>query len=197
MRVKICGLMHPEHIAAAVESGADAIGLVLAPSVRQVSVDRAARLLEGVPDDVERFAVFRMPDPDLVRAIASLPFTVLQGEAGYVGPVPEGWRYMSTYRNDADVLDRVGEAPVSSAWTQGLVLLDGPGEAGAGVAGDWERARAVARSVPLMLAGGLSIDNVAEALSAVQPVGVDVSSGVERSRGVKDAEKHRNPPVST
>jgi phosphoribosylanthranilate isomerase len=189
VRIKVCGLTEPEHVDAAVEAGVDAIGLVLVPSVRQVSVDTAARLLERVPAHIERFAVFRIPDADTVAAIASLPFTVLQGDASYQGLVPSGWRYVPTYRNDATVLDRLVVPTAGSAWTDGLVLVDGPGEAGEGVTGNWARARAMALRVPLMLAGGLSPDNVVAAISAVQPFAVDVSSGVESARGVKDPER--------
>ncbi len=186
MRIKVCGLTEPEHVDAAVEAGVDAIGLVLVPSVRQVSVDLAARLLERVPEHIERFAVFRIPDPTTVAAIASLPFTVLQGDATYTGPVPKNWRYVPTYRNDATVLERLTVPSVGTAWTDGLVLVDGPGEAGEGITGNWARARAMAATVPLMLAGGLSPDNVVAAIFAVKPVAVDVSSGVESARGVKD-----------
>jgi phosphoribosylanthranilate isomerase len=189
VRIKVCGLTEPEHVDAAVEAGVDAIGLVLVPSVRQVSVDLAARLLERVPPHIERFAVFRVPDTATVAAIASLPFTVLQGDAVYTGPVPEGWRYVSTYRNDASVLERLVTQEAGLSWTDGLVLVDGPGEAGEGVTGNWARARSMAERVPLMLAGGLSPDNVVGAIRAVMPFAVDVSSGVESARGVKDVQR--------
>lgn len=189
MRVKVCGLTEPEHVDAAVEAGADAVGLVLVPSVRQVSVDAAARLLERIPEHIERFAVFRVPDPQTVAAISSLPFTVLQGDASYTGPVPKGWSFVPTYRNDDTVLSRLVVPSAGARWTDGLVLVDGPGEAGEGVTGNWSRAREMATRVPLMLAGGLSPDNVADAIVAVRPAAVDVSSGVERTRGVKDCER--------
>ena len=186
MRIKVCGLTHPEHVDAAVQAGVDAIGLVLVPSVRQVSIETAARLLERIPEHIERFAVFRVPDAATVMAISQLPFTVLQGDATYRGPVPDGWNYVSTYRNDDTVLDRLVVPPRGASWTEGLVVLDGPGDAGEGVTGNWERARHMASRVPLMLAGGLSPDNVMAAVAAAQPVAVDVSSGVESARGVKD-----------
>lgn len=188
MRIKICGLTEPEHIAAAVEAGADAIGLVMVPSVRQVSPERAAELLAHVPDTVERFAVFRLPDPDLVRRIADLPFTVLQGEAAYAGPIPRGWRFVPTFRDEPAVVSLVGQRAGGEHWTDGLVLVDGPGDAGAGVTGSWQRAQQMARQAPLMLAGGLSPDNVADAITAVRPAAVDVSSGVEAVRGRKSAD---------
>lgn len=189
MRIKVCGLTQPEHVDAAVQAGVDAIGLVLAPSVRQVSVDVAASLLERIPAHIERFAVFRVPDAETVSAISALPFTVLQGDATYDGPVPLGWRYVPTYRNDATVLDRLVAPKLGEHWTDGLVLVDGPGEAGEGVTGNWARAQQMASRVPLMLAGGLSADNVVAAIAEVQPVAVDVSSGVESARGVKDVRR--------
>lgn len=189
IRIKVCGLTEPEHIAAAVEAGVDAIGLVLAPSVRQVSVDRAARLLDGVPESIERFAVFRVPDRAVISAIASLPFTVLQGEASYDGPVPDEWTWLPTYRNDSTLLSRVLARSDGPRWPDGLVLVDGPGDAGEGIVGDWERVRRLGLRVPVMLAGGLSEDNVIQGITAARPVAVDVSSGVESTRGVKDPDR--------
>jgi phosphoribosylanthranilate isomerase len=187
--VKICGLTHPEHVAAAVEAGADAIGLVLAASPRRVDPDRAARLLEGVPAAVERFAVFRVPELDVLAAVAALPFTAIQHDAAWVGAAPPGWARVPAYANGPDLLERVGPRATGPRWVDGLVVVDGPGDAGAGVVGDWARAAACAARGPLMLAGGLSPENVADAIRAVRPAAVDVSSGVERTRGLKDPER--------
>lgn len=180
--VKICGLRSPDAVAAAVEAGADALGFVFAESPRRVTPDEAARLCHGLPDGILRVAVMRHPRaeeweevqsgfrPDWLQTDAD-DFDALDLDANV--------RAMPVYR-DTPALDEQAAAQVPQ-------LLFEAADSGRGQKPDWQRAARLAQSTRLMLAGGLDPDNVAAAIAAVRPWGVDVSSGVESSRGVKDS----------
>ena len=186
--VKICGLTTPEDVAAAVAAGATAIGVVLAASPRQVRPPQVADLLAAA-EGVERVAVFRVPRPAVLEAIAGLPFDAVQADAGWQGSVPSGWFRLPSYRDTpadhAALAARTWPAPTPGS-LRGAFLLDGPRGGGRGERADVERAARAAAQRPCVLAGGLGPDNVAEAIAAVRPYGVDVSSGVEASAGLKD-----------
>ncbi|MBN1193027.1 MAG: phosphoribosylanthranilate isomerase [Coriobacteriia bacterium] len=189
-RIKICGLTRPEDAAAAVEAGADALGVVLAPSKRQVTLKEAALVFADVPPIVARIGVFVDAHADEVwEAVARLGLTAVQyhgseaPETCEASPVP--------------VIKalRVGPGfdPAAADAYRGVVaalLLDAlvPGEqGGTGVAFDWHGVEgAVPTWAPTILAGGLGPGNVAEAIRVLGPYAVDVSSGVEQSPGVKD-----------
>lgn len=181
--VKICGLNTAEALAAAVEAGADAVGFVLAESPRRVSPATAARLAALTPPGIIRVAVFRHPAAAEVRA-ALENFTPdwLQSDAedfaNDTWGVPPSVTALPVYRDEPG-LDEETVCRAPRALFEAAV-------SGAGQRVDWQRAAALARSTQLVLAGGLTPDNVAAAIAAVRPWGVDVSSGVERSRGVKD-----------
>lgn len=194
MIVKVCGLTTPEGIEAVVRSGATALGLVFARSSRQVSAETAARLLAAVPDRVQRWAVFRTPSPEALAAITDLPFTGVQADADWDGAgLPEDWAFLPAFASTADVADRVRSAgfdgrPRDVDGLIGAFLADGPRGGGRGERADVRRVAALADLGPLILAGGLAPDNVAQAIAAVRPHGVDVSSGVEAAPGRKDPE---------
>jgi phosphoribosylanthranilate isomerase len=186
MFVKICGLTTPESVAAAVSSGADAIGFVFADSVRQVTPERAAELAAGLPLDTARVAVMLHPSPaywDLVRDVFKPDW--LQADAKDFADldVPEDIGQLPVYRDTTDL------KPDEINWPEHL-LFEGK-RSGQGEQADWDRAAAIARCSCVLLAGGLSPENVTEAVTRVHPWGVDVSSGVESSPGVKDPEKIR------
>jgi phosphoribosylanthranilate isomerase len=181
--VKICGLSEPEHVAAAVEAGADAIGFVLTASPRRVSPERAAELAALVPEHVLTVGVFRGEDPVAVRAAA-----LAAGVRGIQlhGKHPHG---DFTALKDLDrTLVRAVDASADlrcGAFDESLLIVDAP-RPGSGEPWDW----AAVRGRPTgrwLLAGGLDPDNVAEAVAAAGPWGVDVSSGVETAPGVKDS----------
>ncbi|MBW1878005.1 MAG: phosphoribosylanthranilate isomerase [Deltaproteobacteria bacterium] len=190
LRIKICGLSTPETVEAAVRAGATAVGLVFAPgSPRHIEVGLATTLLDAVPPGVQRIAVFRHPTPAQVDAIRHLPLDGLQADAEWGGAgVPRGWYFLPAYRNIPGLVARLAEV----AWSadgeglEGAFLLDGPRGGGAGVVGDPQRAARAARMGRMVLAGGLTPVNVADAIRAVRPFGVDVSSGVEVASGIKD-----------
>jgi len=182
--IKICGLRTPEAIAAAAEAGADAVGFVFhAASPRNVSIEQARALQRAVPTGVERVAVFLHPSQALVdEVLAAVEPHWLQTDASdLVGlRLPSGQRVLPVLRTGAG----------SPAALPTRCLLES-GRSGAGERADWSEAARLARLTEVVLAGGLDPRNVGDALHAVRPFGVDVSSGVERERGVKDEDRIR------
>ena len=182
--IKICGLSTLESVRAAIEAGADAIGFVFAPSPRRVTPEDAAELSAEVPAGILRVAVMRHPQPTEWDEIADLVRPDwLQTEARDFASLrmPPGVEGLPVYR-DVPGLDTASMAREDRALFEAA-------ESGAGQAPDWARARGLATGTRLVLAGGLHPGNVAEAIRHVRPWGVDVSSGVEASRGVKDPAK--------
>lgn len=180
MWIKICGLSSAEAVAAAVNAGADAIGFVFAPSVRQVSATQAAALVRGVPTRVQRVAVMRHPSQQLVDEVcATFGPDVLQTDWDDLAKLrlPETLQVLPVVR-DGDVI----EAAPSRLLYEGRV-------SGSGATADWAAAQRLASRSQLVLAGGLNAANVATAIATVRPFGVDISSGVERAPGIKDAAK--------
>ncbi len=191
--VKICGLTSPTMIADAASAGADAIGLVLAPSPRRVTPERAGELLATVPPGIERVAVFAEPGEGELEAIRDLPFDGLQASAGWQGAsaLPNGWFFLPVLHDGEDLEERAraiaGEQEVPARPSlRGMFLVDGPRGGGKGIPVDLDRAARAARYGRASLAGGLRPETVAEAIRRVRPAAVDVSSGVESAPGVKD-----------
>jgi len=181
MFVKICGLTRPADVEAACAAGADALGFVFADSVRRVTPEQAAQLCAGLPRTLVRVAVMRHPSPAEWDAVAEgFRPDWLQTDAGdFAGlRLTPGVAARPVYR-DTPTLD---EAAVAEA----DVVLFEAAASGAGRRADWDRAARLAARTRLILAGGLDPDNVAEAIRRVRPWGVDVSSGVESRRGIKD-----------
>jgi phosphoribosylanthranilate isomerase len=188
VRVKICGVTSPAAAIVAVEAGADAVGFVFAESPRKIDATRAIEISRAVPPFVARVAVFRYPEPAKVAEIVRLVRpTLVQCEPvdGLSAVLEAGVGFLPVFHDGADLGARIADAKPSA------VLLEAAGRGGRGVAPDWRRAREIARRLPLVLAGGLTPENVVEAIREVRPFAVDVSSGVESSPGVKDAEKVR------
>ena len=191
-RVKICGITRPEHARAAAGAGADAIGLVFyEPSPRYVTRARAREVCAALPPLVSIVGVFVNPAPrEIEAAVDALPVDLLQFHGG---EPPElcagaGKPYVKAVRvrSRADVVDAAARYPDARA-----LLLDAPHDAlwgGTGKRFDWsEVPGGVDR--PLVLAGGLTPENVAGAIRRVRPFAVDVSGGVERAPGEKDPER--------
>jgi phosphoribosylanthranilate isomerase len=175
--VKICGLTSPEGVCAAVDGGANAVGFVFAESVRKIDPRTAARLAAEIPPGVVKVAVMRHPSQTQVDEVIEH----LQPE------------FLQTDAEDFDQISLAGPCrplPVFRAgrpWPDrlpGLLLFEGP-VSGSGEVADWRQARALAGRTRTVLAGGLRPGNVGEAIRAVRPYGVDVSSGVESVPGVK------------
>ena len=187
MQVKICGLRTVEQVKMVVDAGPDAIGLVLAESSRSVSPRLAATLLAAIPSHIVRIAVYRSPSVADLKAISELPFDVVQAAAPLAHPLPSGMAHLPSFRDAPDVAARVhAQAIVGAGDWRSAALIDGAGGGGLGQPADWGRAAAASRLAPLVLAGGLRPDTVADAIRRVRPWGVDVSSGVESAPGIKD-----------
>lgn len=184
MFVKICGLTSRAAVEAAVEAGADAVGFVFAASPREVAPADARQWCRALPAGVVRVAVMRHPDRSLVERVGGeLAPDWLQTDAEDFGgfELPAGCFPLPVYRSGG--VDAPAALPPR-------LLFEGP-VSGSGRKADWSVARQLAQRTHLVLAGGLDAANVADAIRAVRPWGVDVSSGVESAPGIKDAGKIR------
>ena len=191
-RVKICGLTRESDVVDAVGVGSDAVGLVFyARSPRYVETEQARRLLDILPPFVTSVGLFVDADPELVRTVlARVPLDSLQFHGDeppdYCGAFDRPWIKALRMRPDTDL-----EAQVERYREARGLLLDtyDPGIAGGtGRRFDWELVPGwLAPSI--ILAGGLSPENVAEAVGRLKPYAVDVSGGVESAKGVKDRAK--------
>lgn len=176
--VKICGIATVAALDAAVEAGTDAVGFVFHPgSPRDIAPRTAAALARRLPAGVASVAVTQQPDRALVARILE-EF------------VPDAWQSDAADFAALELPVSVERWPVfrhagAAAALPRRAVFDAA-ESGRGMRGDWQCAAALARRCELILAGGLDAANVAQAVAAVRPFGVDVSSGVERRPGVKD-----------
>ena len=193
-RVKICGITRTQDARAAADAGADAIGLVFYPrSPRFLSVDRALEIRDALPPFVQTVALFVNPDAaQVAQVIGRVKPSLLQfhGEEAPRFCEEFGLPYVKACRvksgiAQGDLLEYLRPFSRAAAW-----LLDShvAEYGGVGERFDWSLAPAV-HERPLILSGGLSPENVAGAVRRVQPWGVDVSSGVESAKGIKDARK--------
>ena len=193
-RVKICGITRPEDGAMAASLGADAIGLVFhRPSPRCVDPAAALRIVAALPPLVAAVGLFVNAEPAAVRAVlAELPLTSLQfhGDEDPDYCAAFGLPYLKAVPMGAGADLRDYEQRFATA--AGLLLDSHGGNkmGGTGQSFDWSRIAADRRK-PLILAGGLHPGNVAAAIRQVRPYAVDVSSGVETAKGIKDAELMR------
>jgi phosphoribosylanthranilate isomerase len=181
MFIKVCGMTTPEAVAAAIAARVDAIGFVFAESVRKVTPEVASQLAAAARGRVKLFAVTKNPTQRLVDEILDVfEPDVLQSDAQDFATVrvPRGLEVIPVLRSGA-----VLPQPLPPKF-----VFEGP-VSGTGVAFDWTIAAHVAGRGSLILAGGLNAANVAEAITAVRPFGVDVSSGVEARPGVKSPQK--------
>jgi phosphoribosylanthranilate isomerase len=176
--IKICGLTTEEAVSAAAEAGADAIGFVFAPSKRQVTPARAAQLARCAPRELQRVAVLLRPTQALVDAVLeTLAPDVLQADA-------DDFARLQTPQH----VQRLPVIRGATARPPPRMLFEGA-LSGTGERSDWAEAAKLARASELVLAGGLTPANVQRALREVRPFGIDVSSGVESTPGLKDPAK--------
>lgn len=192
-RIKICGFTRVEDLQQGVQAGADAIGLVFyPPSPRYVDLPTAQALARAVPPFVMVVGLFVNADPAVVReTLAAVPIHLLQfhgdEDEAYCRQFDRPYMKAARVRPGMDLLQYAAEFPSAQA-----ILLDAfvDGYGGGGKVFDWAAIPAN-MGKPIVLSGGLDADNVAEAVRRVQPAAVDVSSGVEAAKGIKDAEKMR------
>ena len=190
-RIKICGFTREEDVQAAVAAGADAIGLVFYPmSPRYVDLTKAAKLARTVLPFVTIVGLFVNADPAVIReTLAAVPIHLLQ----FHGDEDEAFcrqfdrPYIKAARVQAgtDLVQYASRFPSAQA-----ILLDAfvEGYGGGGKVFDWTLIPPNLGR-PLILSGGLDAGNVADAIARIRPAAVDVSSGVESGKGIKDAEK--------
>ncbi|MGH7693288.1 MAG: phosphoribosylanthranilate isomerase [Candidatus Dormibacteria bacterium] len=190
MFVKICGITSEEDALLSVALGADAVGFVFAPSVRQLSPLVAGDIARRLPPEVITVGVFRNEAKErVVEIVGTVGLKVAQLH-GKESAAEARWireRVPSTI-----MAFMAGDRAIARAADYGadVVLLDAPSP-GSGEVFDWRLAEGVADGTPLLLAGGLDPTNVARAIALVHPWGVDVASGVESGPGVKDPAKLR------
>ena len=176
--IKICGLTTSKAITAVADAGADIAGFVFAESPRRITLAQAVELADDLPDDIPRVAVMQHPSSDELNEVLNIfrpaflqtdlhDFTAFQ---------------LSDTTRPLPVLRAGRTLP---AKLPRLLLFEGP-VSGSGELSDWDVASTLARQTKIVLAGGLTPDNVGDAIRRVRPYGVDVSSGVETEPGVKD-----------
>jgi phosphoribosylanthranilate isomerase len=188
--VKICGITSEEDALLAVAMGADALGFVFAPSTRQISSTLAADIVKRLPTEILTVGVFRDEAPQRVVDIAH--GTGLHGVQlhGHESPAQSRWvrervRFLiQGFAAGDPTLRRAAEHGADA------VLVDAP-TPGSGEVFDWSLTEDVPDGTRLIIAGGLTPENVASAIARVRPWGVDVSTGVEESPGRKDPRKLR------
>ena len=197
--VKICGLKDPENLSAAIEAGARFVGLVFyPPSPRNVSFDTAWNLARAVPTGVRSVGLFVNPDNEQLERILTgvqLDMVQLHGDEspGRINEIKEHFSMpvikAIRVRDESDLEDVEGYEAAAD-W----LLFDARPEnaslpGGTGESFDWNILKGREFKKPWMLSGGLHESNVKEALSILKPNAVDISSGVESAKGVKDAKK--------
>ncbi len=195
VKVKVCGITNPEDARLAAGSGADAIGLIFAKSSRKVSVEEARKIAATLPDGVLKVGVFVNEEPEEVLSVArevGLDYVQLHGDE-----TPEtvtflregGVKVMKALR----VRDE-GSLAVLEGYGAELVMLDAWSQKARGGTGerfDWALAKSLKGRGNIVVSGGLSPENVREAISFFEPYGVDASSSLEETPGKKDGERVR------
>jgi phosphoribosylanthranilate isomerase len=191
-RVKICGLRDPAHARVAADAGADAIGLVFyGPSPRCVTIEEAARVTAALPAFVTSVALFVNEKPEEIRRViagATIDLLQFHGDDPPAFCAQFGKPFVRAVRMEkgVDLLEYARRFSAARALLLDAHVPGTPG--GTGTTFDWA---AIPRDVPmpLILSGGLEASNVSAAIREARPWAVDVSSGVEASRGVKDPAK--------
>lgn len=185
MFVKICGITSEDDALLAVAMGADAVGFVFAPSPRQLAVQKAYDITRRLPPEILTVGVFRDELPSRVVDLghqAGVKAVQLHGRE-----TPEQTKEVAGHFRWVIKAFAAGSEQLPNADRYGtdMILLDAPSP-GSGKVFDWSLAGDAPDSVKLILAGGLTPENVAGAVAEVEPWGVDVSTGVEKSPGKKD-----------
>jgi phosphoribosylanthranilate isomerase len=181
MWIKICGMTTSEAVEAAIAARVDAIGFVFAESKRRVTPERAARLAAPARGKVKCVAVTKHPDQrDITEILSVFRPDILQSDVDDLLrlQLPATLERLPVLRAGAPELESLPQR----------FLFEGP-ISGTGTTADWAQAEILARCADLILAGGLTPENVGTAIEEVQPFGVDVSSGVESAPGTKSPAK--------
>jgi phosphoribosylanthranilate isomerase len=188
LQIKLCGFTRPEDARVAVAEGADMIGVILwSPSPRAITRDDARRVREVVPAHVPLVGVFVDEEPETIDdLIAGIGLDRVQLH----GAEPRD----EILRHAGRVLRGVRDGDASSVPEGVPVIYDGPfshSATRAELEAHWAAARTLGRERPVLLAGGLDPDNVADAVRAARPFGIDSARGIESSPGIKDHDRLR------
>jgi phosphoribosylanthranilate isomerase len=195
--VKFCGLTDPAHVSEVPAGGAAGFVIDVPASPRNLSTDRAAELIGHVPSEAEAWAVVVRPSAELIHRLFD---EVGVDRVQVYGEVPAGLEFLEVHHlvPSVPVPPTAAGAPdpvIPPAEDYPRIHLDASGQplpGGSGVRPDWELCARIVEAHPgrkLVLAGGLTAENVADALATVRPWGVDVSSGIESAPGTKDVGK--------
>ena len=190
--IKICGITNEEDGLAAARLGADALGFVFAPSPRRISPEKARQIIKALPPLVQKVGVFVDEDLGEVSSVAEMcGLDILQfhgsESADYCDSCKQRVIKAIRLRNRQDLKSLPEYDGIVHALLLDTYLPDKLG--GTGMAFNWEWASEAGKYGRIILAGGLNPGNVAAAISIVKPYGVDASSSLEKSPGVKDHEK--------
>ena len=191
MFIKICGITNEQDALLAVALGADALGFVFAPSPRQISPALAREIVKRLPPETVTVGVFRNETPS--RVVEIVNEARLQGAQlhGHESPAMTAEVATDVRFVIKAVVAGSQDAAHANSFASDAILVDGL-HPGSGTAYDWELLQDIPTDIRLMLSGGLTPDNVAAGIAQVRPWGVDVSSGVEKAPGQKDAVKMRH-----
>jgi phosphoribosylanthranilate isomerase len=189
-RIKVCGNTEPQGVRTAVELGVDLLGFIFTRSRRRVTVEQARALIAEVPESIVRVGVFIDEPTEQVAAVARA--CSLSAIQLYREPTPEdralGLQLLPALRlrpgEDGAARLQPGDHPLLDTFVPDAI-------GGTGKTWDWSLAETLARRYPVLVSGGLNAANVAAAIERLKPWGVDVSSGVERSPGIKDPARLR------
>jgi phosphoribosylanthranilate isomerase len=183
MLLKICGITREEDAQCAASAHADFIGAIIVPaSKRQVSPEQAARIFAAAPNTHSVLVVRDMELETLLKVIDAIhPYAVqLHGNE----PPEYASRITGTHVWKAFNLNTLEDLSLAASYPAEMVVADSGG--GTGKPCDWTRAAQLAQMRPILLAGGLTPDNIQAAINAVHPVGIDLAGGVEATPGIKD-----------
>ena len=191
-KVKICGFTEPNNARDAALAGVDAIGLVFYDkSPRNVDIHSAQKIIEALPPFINRVGLFVNANPSFIDEIlCEVPLDTLQfhGDESVLDCAQYQMPFIKSLRVKPDTNVKEIAENFSSASALLLDSFSPSSYGGTGESFDWSLAR-VKISLPIILAGGLTVDNVANAIKQVNPYAVDASSGVESAPGVKDIDK--------
>lgn len=200
MKVKICGLTEPHGLTAAIEGGADFVGFVFVPSSpRYVAPEVAKYLASYIPAGITRVGLFVDPTPDLLQQIVQqgfLDMIQLHGSESidFIKEIKDRYRLPVMKAVNIAAKNDLAAVPAYESvadWILFDAKTSGGMTGGTGHSFDWCILKDYPHTKPWMLAGGLNAENVREALKILSPDAIDVSSGVESARGVKDPGKIR------
>ncbi len=194
MRLKICGMTNSDDALAAIDAGADYLGFNFYPkSPRYISPKACAHIISNLRSPVTTVGIFVNADPADVAAVlddCGLDLAQLHGDETPEHLTALWGRAFKAFRGAADGVDYAAFARISPGYPSLLIDAHMPNAyGGTGRTADWEAARSIAAQFPIFLAGGLTPENVANAVERVNPWGVDVASGVEAAPRRKDYRK--------